>query len=1221
VKRLVNFVVLLVLLAVSATVFGQVTSVNGGSIQGTITDSTGAVVPGAVVVVTGIDTGSVNTTKTDSAGFYGVGPLNPGNYTVTITEAGFSKLSVTTVVRTGTSTTGSYKLTIGSSSTTIDVNAGAIQINTEQAGVSGVITTEQLTTLPVNGRNILDFAQLQPGVQMQPGGSGDGGFDPTKAGYSALSFSGTSGRTTRILLDGQDITDETVGTTIYNVSQGSVGEIEVSRATQDVSGDITSGGSVLASTKSGTNSFHGQVFYDFQDQRVGAATYEGQSDPFQRNQFGGSVGGPIFKDKLFFFANAERLKQDQSAGINLPSLFSAIQAAYPSVASPDRDTYSAARLDWNAPRGIHAFVRINYEANSFYTGSEYSTYANRDNAPGIAAGADYAVGKFTHSIHGSYEKFHNLITDTTTGNTSLYNPIPGVDLVYDTGQQVLTGPNPNAPQQTFQSDKQLRYDGSWTKGAHQVRFGGSLNRIEGGGLAAFFGFGPELVIDPSTLLAGPTLADPNAPGCNNVPGAAACPSDLLNGYTPYYAVISNDQGYASEKPAFGLPGGGLSDWRTGFYLVDAWKIRPSFTLIAGARYDRDTGRSNSDLAPIPCSEIVAANFSSVPCTGSSQLFDQWGAGLGNRVAQPNRNVGPQLGFTYAPAASPKTVLKGGIGVFFESNVFNNVQFDRASRLPVGKFALYPGVCGPFGNSYTTATGPIQSTGPGAGGTPISTICNSTVAQAAPGFLALQADARAGGAENIPNGAFAGNNLDIQSGTIAYSPAYRSPYSININFGIQREIAKNMVITADYVHIATLRIQQTIDQNHVGDSRYLNVANAQAAIAATLAACGAGSISATFAPGGCPSGSGPNGTATISDFASNGLDSGVQLNGGVPNTNVGAQGQAAFAGVNPAVGVGTFSYPEGKSGYDGLQLNFREQRSHPLPGIDDTNLEVSYAYSRFITTAGVGGTGSTSDQFFSPPSYNNRSIAGTMGNGDLDRTHIFSLGGSLKPKFGPRVSVITHFESAQPLNLTLDEQGGNSGEIFRSDVDGDGQVGDLIPGTNPGAYMRGVKPGSLNKLITNYNSTHAGTLTPAGQALVSAGLFTANQLVGLQAVEPTLAPGPAHPFANSMLKTFDANFSYPIRLKMFPQGLSLEPAVSIYNIFNFANYSGPTGTVLTATDQANACGSGAVNGALNGLNGCDATYYTTANAERVSRKTGTFDQGAPRATEFQLKLNF
>jgi len=107
----------------------------------------------------------------------------------------------------------------------------------------------------------------------------------------------------------------------------------------------------------------------------------------------------------------------------------------------------------------------------------------------------------------------------------------------------------------------------------------------------------------------------------------------------------------------------------------------------------------------------------------------------------------------------------------------------------------------------------------------------------------------------------------------------------------------------------------------------------------------------------------------------------------------------------------------------------------------------------------------------------------------------------------------------------------------------------------------------------------------------------------------------------MLKTFDANFSYPIRLKMFPQGLSLEPAVSIYNIFNFANYSGPTGTVLTATDQANACGSGAVNGALNGLNGCDATYYTTANAERVSRKTGTFDQGAPRATEFQLKLNF
>ncbi len=1180
--------------ALPATTLAQAISVNGGSIQGTITDSTGAAVPGATVIITATETHAARTLTTDSAGFYAVGPLNPGPYTIGVTAPGFQGLNVTTAVSTGTATPGSYKLTVGSQSTTVEVTAGAIQINTDQAGVSGVISTQQLETLPVNGRNILDFAQLQPGVQLQPGGSGDGGFDPTKAGYSALSLSGISGRTTRILLDGQDITDETVGTTIYNVAQGSVGELQVNRATQDVSGEITASGSVLASTRSGTNQFHGQLFYDFQDQRVGAATYEGAANPFQRNQFGGNIGGPIIKDKLFFFADSERLKQDQSAGVVLASPFLAIQNAFPQVASPNRDTYSAGRLDYNGPAGIHMFARVNYEANFFATGSQYSTYANRDNTPGIAAGVDYAHGRFTHSFRGSYEKFHNLIGDTTAGNTSIYNPLPGVGITYDAGV-FNSGPNPNAPQQTFQSDKQLRYDGSWTKGAHQLRFGGSLNRIDGGGLAAFFGFGPQATLDPSGLL--------NATCVNT----GTC--DPTADYTPFAIYISNDQGYASENPAFGLPGGGLSDWRTGFYLVDSWKIKPTFTLIVGARYDRDTGRTNSDLAPIPCSEIVTANFSSVPCTGNSQLLDQWGTGLGNRVAQPNKNVGPQVGFTYNPAKAPKTVFRGGIGIYYESNVFNNVQFDRAARLPTGKFASYPLICGPFGDSYPIpGKGNVTATSTGV---PISTICSEPLAQSATALLQLQADARAGGSQNIPNNSFAGANLDVLNGADLYAPDYRSPYSIDFNFGMQQELFKGTVISADYVHIGTLRIEQTIDQNHVGDSRYLDPTIARAAIAKTLTACGAASVDGALAPGGCPTGTGANGNASIADFAANGLDSGRTVNGGAPNTINGAT-PAAFDGVNPAVGVGTFAFPEGKSGYDGLQVNLRSEKAHPFRGATEGNFEASYAYSRFITTAGVGGTGSTSDQFFSPPSYNNRNITENIGYGDLDRTHIFSMGGAITVKYGPRIGFIGHFESAPPLNLTVDTQGSAPGEIFRSDLDGDGQTGDLLPGTRPGDYMRHVKPGNLNTYVTNYNNAHAGQITPAGQALVAAGVLTQQQLIAAGAVSPTLATDATRPFANTMLRTFDTNFSYPIRWKRLPEHMSLEPSVAIYNVFNFANYGGPTGTILTAADLAAAGNVGPVNG--------DGSI-NASNTVRVSRRTGTFDQGAPRATEFQLKANF
>jgi hypothetical protein len=220
---------------------------------------------------------------------------------------GFQTLTVRTVVKTGTVTSGNFKLTLGSATTTVEVNAGALQVNTEQPGVSDVISREQIEKLPVNGRNFLDLAQIEPGVILQSGES----FDPTKAGYSAIATSGVSGRTTRILLDGQDITDESVGTTIFNVSQGAIGDFQLNRSTQDVSGDVTSTGQILVSTNSGTNAFHGQAFYQFQDHSVGfARTAGGLDSPFQRNQFGGSVGGPILKDKLFFFANAERIKQE-----------------------------------------------------------------------------------------------------------------------------------------------------------------------------------------------------------------------------------------------------------------------------------------------------------------------------------------------------------------------------------------------------------------------------------------------------------------------------------------------------------------------------------------------------------------------------------------------------------------------------------------------------------------------------------------------------------------------------------------------------------------------------------------------------------------------------------------------------------------------------------------------------------------------------------------------
>jgi hypothetical protein len=1211
-KRIVG--VALVLLVCIGMSFCQAISVNGGSIQGTITDATGAVVPGAPIMIRAEDTGVTRKTASDNSGFYSVGALNPGNYSVTIAMQGFQTLTVKTVVKTGTVTSGNYALTLGSASTTVEVNASALQVNTEQPGVSDVISREQIEKLPVNGRNFLDLAQIEPGVILQSGES----FDPTKAGYSAIATSGVSGRTTRILLDGQDITDESVGTTIFNVSQGAIGDFQLNRSTQDVSGDVTSTGQILVSTNSGTNAFHGQAFYQFQDHSVGfARTAGGLDSPFQRNQFGGSVGGPILKDKLFFFANAERIKQESPKSIQMGTTFAAIQAKYPVIPSPYRQTYSTARVDYSGPHGTHFFARANYnvDRSSSNFGSGYQIYNNRDNTPGIAGGVDFATGHFTHSFRASYEKFHNLLLDGTEGNSSVYNGFPGLNFRL-VAQGFFSGPNANAPQNTFQSDKQFRYDGSWLRGTHNIRYGYSMNRILGGGFGNFFGLGPRASLTAGTAFKGPTAADPNGPGCRGVPGAAPCPSDPLNGYFVSSVRLGNGEGFFTEMPGFNLPGGGVADWRQGAYIADTWKVTPSFTLTAGLRWNVDTGRANQDLPSVLCSDVTVVPS---PCSGNTPLFDQLSPGLGKKVHQPYSNFGPQLGFAFSPG-DHKTVYRAAFGIFYESNPFNNTTNLRGPMIKTGLFNdANHTICGGT-NSLALPDGTTITSD---GGVPFSTICSQPISQAGAHFISIQnkfqAVTKAVGPAS--NGSYIGNTLTT---TAAYGAPFRTPYSEQWNAGIQRELFTGTILSVDYVHNSTLKIAQPIDVNHVGAARTLNTAAAQHAISATLAACGATSIQGTLTPGGCPGGSGPNNTATIEDYAGNGLDSGSALFAGFPaalNNATPATG-AAFPGANPAFGNMDLIFPAGRSGYDALQVVFRQQSAHPMPGVMSSNLQVSYSLSRIVSSVPFGN-GGAGDQFFITQNgvYNNDNPTLNMGRTSLDHTHQISFGGSMTLKYGPQVGIIGHFFSAAPADLTLDPAGTSGSAtagIFQSDVNGDGLLGDLIPGTNPGYYMHEYKGGNLNKLINQYNATSAGQLTPAGTALVNAGLFTRSQLAALNAVQQPIAPvSGSIATENAFYRNVDLSLAYPIRLSKIREGVSLVPTVAFYNLGNFSNFndytSAPGATLLANTTTA---AGGATSGLLNGPN-----TFLDHDQKRVQRGSGTSDIGGPRTTEFQLKLNF
>ena len=1164
--------------------FGQATAVNG-SIQGAITDPSGAAVAGAQVKIISNDTGTVKTFTTDASGLYVSGPLIPGSYTVDVVANGFSEVKSKTIVQIGVATNGNIRLKIAEGQEIIEVSTGAVQVNTEQSNVGDVLTTEQIQTLPVNGRNFLDLAQLEPGVQLQSGDS----FDPTKAGYSAVSFSGVSGRTTRILLDGQDITDETVGTTILNVSEGAIDQFQMNRSNGDVSGEIGSSGSLTVSTRSGSNQIHGELFGNFQDYRAGFASGQGSNPPFQRDQFGGSIGGPILKDKLFLFANAERIKQASSSTIGLPSIYAPLEAEYPTVPSPYKLTYSTGRMDYNGPWGVHYFARIAYDVDAAVAsmGYGYSNYANRDNTPAVAGGADFITGKFTHSIRGSYEKFHNFMADAT--GAGVYRANPNLWIYDGTDGGMYTGPNYLAPQATFQSEKQLRYDGSWAHGKHSVRYGGSINRILQAGMANFYGSGAGVRYRSGTFIPNGTNTDYDS--------ASISSSNLLDLFYAQRVRFGNNLGYSTNDAGFGLPAGAMDDWRVGMYVADSWKITPQLTANAGIRYLRDTGRSDSKFDPIPCSEI-SSSIATAPCSGSSLILDQFEDGLGKRVKQPNFDFAPQLGFAYSVDPAGRTVVHGSIGAFRESAVFNAIQFDTLVKEKSGLLNAEQDLCSSGYTLNMPGTGLISTWTTDGVSESLETICGQSLRVAAPKFVAMQTayhTAASGQAVSNPN--FIGNTLAIldSAGSYVFDPKFRTPYSLQFNFGVQRQLGNGIVVTADYVHQAIIHIQQLVDVNHVGDASYLNKSAAENAISTTLAKYGAASIDEAIADG-----------ATINKFAAAGLDSEFALHSGQSILALGKTTDkgAAFAGKNPSLGTGYVSRPAGRSGYDALQLNLRQQQNHPMRGVVSSNFEVSYSLSRFLTTSNAG-----SDQFFGSYAWDYNQPTRFIGYGGLDHRHNLAFGGSTTFKYGPRASLIAHFRSAAPTSLTLDNSAGNTAQIFITDVTGDGTTGDLLPGTNPGAYERAIHGKDLNKAIANYNSRYAGQVTPAGQALIDAGLMTYAQLVELGGVQQKIASVPGRPFENPMFKSIDLSLSYPQKLKFISKTAAIEPIIAFYNVGNFANFGRPSGQLQNIADKKNT----------NYVNGPWDSSVTDSN--RITRGAGTFDQGGPRTIEYQLKFTF
>ena len=550
-------------------------------------------------------------------------------------------------------------------------------VNVKTVTIQSVLKAPAIENLPINGRDFLEIGQLEPGIQSEDGIA----LAPQRSGFPAVSFQSRSGRSGRIELDGVDITNEIAGSTTQNLPQESVQEFQLQQSMLDLSKELTSSGAINVITKSGANAYHGEGYYYFRDQQLDANLPAATHNHFQRSQFGGAFGGALIKDKAFFFLDASRIKQDLQSPV-IPGY--PFQNLVGSFNSPTRELQGVGRLDWQIRDHARFFYRISYDQNSTVSTvapSSFQPFANEVHTPNHAVGLDFETGQYAHSVRFSYLRFHDDLSSAVGGN--VFDPVPGIELAIGADPYCLgtkadafcSGQPYAAPQASYQSNMQVKYDGSRILGKHTFRYGAAFNRIQGGGFGNLLGLGP---------LAGAPLdssgfSDPSLYPATNV-------------------TLSSGQGFFSEKSAFGLAGGGLGpDNRLFFYVGDAIKLRENLTLTLGTSYAHETGKLDSDLG------VITA-------------LDQFGAGLGERVRNPNLNFAPQIGLAWDPNNSGKTVIRIGGGLFYDDTLWSNLMFDRPARLAAGLFHATQPLC--------------------ANGAPVSFLCR------APPRRLIQADLRA-----------------------------------------------------------------------------------------------------------------------------------------------------------------------------------------------------------------------------------------------------------------------------------------------------------------------------------------------------------------------------------------------------------------------------------------------------------------------------------------------
>lgn len=771
-------------LSMPLAVSGQVPT---GAIAGMITDATGARIPGAKVTITNGQTGLKRALVTSDVGTYSAAALLPGLYEVAADIPGFSRVARSATVDAGSTTDVNFVMQVGASPETVTVTGVSPEIHYESPEVDGLITRTQIEGLPLNGRNFLELAKLEPGAQQPARTSNNRTLVPLLG-----SPVGQNGRATRITVDGGSIMEVGNGGSAMGFSAEAVEEFQVSTANFDLSTGATASGAVNVATRSGTNQLHGSAFFFFRDHSLSAYPALSRDpfnpDPFfQRNQFGLSLGGPIRRERAFFFASFERLDQRGVVSTELLTPeFAPLSGIFP---SPTYVNQFSGRVDFQLSEKQSMFVRHSHEGNFSYApvGDSYpSTW------PRQTEWADQSILGLTSQLSPGLE---NDFRFSYFFVSFAQHPPQAADCPQCLGM--------GAPSITVESDLSIglstttavlgrRYHLNdvvgWQKGLHHFRFGGDWETSRGGRT----NFNDEpltmFVYSPSEV------ADFNAqqPANSQIPLPATFLTlqDILQLPLLNFSVGIGDP----FVPQAGFGRARVSPLIHLFYQ-DTWRVHPRLVLDYGLGWTYDAPLNYDLSKPAYLAPLL-------PASDLAPTHRNW------------KQFSPSVGFVWNLSEDDKTVIRGGVGIYYDFQT--SVGISDEERVSLGPRGVGRGsyFSGGIGNPLTDVPGVSQGTL--LDFTTPTMFTGAAALQALPAIRANLAQLR--GAPNNRN--FSVTNIEADKQGSVDAGNFPNPSAAHFSLGVQREFTHDLVVSVDFVvrRFTKLDIPGAIDVNHFASFR-------------------------------------------------------------------------------------------------------------------------------------------------------------------------------------------------------------------------------------------------------------------------------------------------------------------------------------------------------------------------------------------------------------------